>query len=55
MLTSSEPFCRWSELPLMLIVVRTVIEELHQEILDFGQLAAVCSKTGQGRLIGSGH
>ena len=48
-------FRRWSELPLTLIVVKAVIEGLHQEILDFEHYTSVCSKTGQGRLIASGH
>lgn len=52
---SSEPFRRWSELRVVLIVVKAVIEGLHQEILDFEHYASVCSKTGQGRLSESGH
>lgn len=52
---SSEPFRRWSELPLTLIVVKAVIEGLHQEILDFEHYTSVCSKTGQGGLSESGH
>lgn len=51
----SEPFCRWSELPLTVRVVNAVIAGLHQEILDSEHCASVCSKTGQGRLSESGH
>lgn len=48
---SSQPYCRWSDLPF-----GAVIEGLHQAVVEFELYATVCmKKTGQGRLSEAGR